>query len=54
MGVAPPTVTMIAMVIPVTMIAVVIPVVISRRTKIVLDGFADWRHRSGEGARHWR
>jgi len=45
MTVAPPAMTMMAM--------VIIPVV-NRRTKIVLgSGFADCRHRSGEGARHW-
>ena len=45
-AVAPPTVTMMAM--------VIIPVVVNGRTKIVLaSGFADWRHWSGESARHW-
>ena len=45
-AVAPPTVTMMAM--------VIIPVVANGRTKIVLtSGFADWRHWSGESARHW-
>jgi len=51
MAVAPPTVTMV---VPVTMMAMVIVPVVNRRTKIVLDsGFADWRDRNGEAARHW-
>ena len=55
MAVAPPTVTMMTMVIiPVTIIAMVIIPVVNHRAKIVLgSGFADWRDGSGEGARHW-
>ena len=46
MAVAPPTVTMMAM--------VIVTVVVNRRTKIVPgSGFADWRHRSGDSAKHW-
>ena len=45
-AVAPPTVTMMAM--------VIVPIVVNGRTKIVRAiGFADWRHWSGESARHW-
>lgn len=55
MTVAPRAVTMMAMlIIAVTMMTMVIIPVVNRRTKIVLgSGFADCRHRSGEGARHW-
>ena len=54
-AVAPPTVTMMTMVIvPVVMMAMVIVAVVNRRTKIVPGGgFADWRHRSRVSARHW-
>jgi len=51
MAVAPPTVTMMAIVM---MTMVIVAVVVNRRTKIVLgSGFADWRHGSGDSARHW-
>jgi hypothetical protein len=46
MTVAPPTVTMMAM--------VVIPVVVNCRTRIDrVSCFADWRYRSGESASYW-
>ena len=53
--VAPPTVTIWAMIIPVvTVMATIIPVVVNYGTRIDrIRCFADWRHRSGESARHW-
>ena len=64
--VAPPTVTIMAMIVPVvtviwamiipvvTVMATIIPVVVNYGTRIDrVRCFADWRHRSGESARHW-
>lgn len=64
--VAPPTVTIMAMIVPVvtviwamiipvvTVMATIIPVVVNYGTRIDrVRCFADWRYRSGESARHW-